>query len=354
MDTAIGRRMNEQKLKILVFGAGAIGSYIGGSLAGNGYQVHFVDRKETLERIRSRGIKLVMPDREFEIKPEYLWVDAQSAIKNEIFDFAIVAVKSYDTLNLINSWQSVRSNIPPVVSFQNGVDNEKMIADLIGLDKTIAGTVTTAIGIQNEKIIVERLRGMGIEKKDDITDQIFEALKTSGLNPVGFQDALSMKWSKLITNLTTNASSAILGVKPAQILSDKQLFSIEIDQLREALNVMNAGGIKITDLPGTAVRTFAFFVQKVPKLISRLILYKSIVSGRGDKMPSFYIDLINGRGQSEVDYLNGAVVRYGEIYGVKTPVNRKLNETLIKMTNGEIPLTRFQGNFDRYKKLIKE
>ena len=55
-------------------------------------------------------------------------------------------------------------------------------------------------------------------------------------------------------------------------------------------------------------------------------------------MPSFHIDLHSGRGHSEVDYLNGAVVRFGEKFGVPTPVNQLLNETLLQLTRGEIPL----------------
>ena len=55
-------------------------------------------------------------------------------------------------------------------------------------------------------------------------------------------------------------------------------------------------------------------------------------------MPSFHIDLYSGRGQSEVGYLNGAVVRYGEQTGVPTPVNRLLTDTLLALTHGEIPL----------------
>ena len=59
-------------------------------------------------------------------------------------------------------------------------------------------------------------------------------------------------------------------------------------------------------------------------------------------MPSFYLDLYNGRGQSEVDFLNGAVVRSGLQMGIPTPINRWLNETLIGMTNGTISKDEFR------------
>ncbi len=58
-------------------------------------------------------------------------------------------------------------------------------------------------------------------------------------------------------------------------------------------------------------------------------------------MPSFHIDLHSGRGQSEVDYLNGAVVRFGERTGVTTPANWLLTDTLSRLTRQEIPLEQF-------------
>jgi 2-dehydropantoate 2-reductase len=70
-------------------------------------------------------------------------------------------------------------------------------------------------------------------------------------------------------------------------------------------------------------------------------MMKVVGGGLGGKMPSFHIDLYAGRGRSEVEWLNGAVARYGEKSGVATPVNRILTDTLQAMTGGEIPLTGF-------------
>jgi 2-dehydropantoate 2-reductase len=72
-------------------------------------------------------------------------------------------------------------------------------------------------------------------------------------------------------------------------------------------------------------------------------MVKSVGGGRGGKMPSFHIDLHAGRAKSEIEWLNGAVVRYGEKFGIPTPVNKKLTGILIDLTNGEIPLSGFHG-----------
>ena len=69
-------------------------------------------------------------------------------------------------------------------------------------------------------------------------------------------------------------------------------------------------------------------------------------------MPSFHIDLYSGRGKSEVEYLHGAVVRAGERFGVPTPVNKVLTETLMKLTNKEIPLEEFAHQPEKLLALI--
>jgi len=177
-------------------------------------------------------------------------------------------------------------------------------------------------------------------------------MNRAGLNAVAFQDARAMKWSKLLTNLTTNASSAILGMTPSDIISNPDLYKIEIEQLRETLRVMHAQRIPVTNLPGTPVKLFAMVVKQFPLFISKLVLKKSISAGRGAKMPSFYLDLISNRKKSEVDYLNGAVVRYGKKVNVRTPVNETLTATLLELTNGSIPLSEFDHLPEKYQKLF--
>jgi 2-dehydropantoate 2-reductase len=340
------------KFKVLCFGAGAIGSYIGGSLSIHGHEVHFLDRPETIEIIKSTGIRLNLPNGNFNLQPQYLWSNLEDVIRNNEFDFSIVAVKSYDTDNLIQGWVDSKEYIPPVLCLQNGVENELKISSIIGPEKIISGTVTTAIGRIENGIVVERLRGLGIENKNNFTNDMIIAFQQAGLNAVGFQNPESMKWSKLLTNLTTNASAAILAMTPTEILNNRQLFKIEIEQLRETIRVMRAKKIPITDLPGTPVRLFATIVEKFPLVLSKLILNKAISGGRGGKMPSFYLDLHSNRRKSEVDYLNGAVVRFGEICGVSTPVNKVLNNTLIKLTNEELPINKFDHKPKEYLKLF--
>jgi 2-dehydropantoate 2-reductase len=91
------------------------------------------------------------------------------------------------------------------------------------------------------------------------------------------------------------------------------------------------------NLPHTPVKALAFAARYLPLPLSRPFMQKAVGAGRGGKMPSFHIDLYSGRGQSEVGYLNGAIVRHGGKAGVPTPVNRLLTDTLLALTRGEMP-----------------
>ena len=108
---------------------------------------------------------------------------------------------------------------------------------------------------------------------------------------------------------------------PAQVYMHPNLFSLERRQLMEVLAVMDAMKIPVVDLPGTPVRLLAFALRYLPAFIIRPLLVKAVGGGRGAKMPSFHIDLYFGRGQSEVDWLNGAVVRAAQKVRIEAPVN---------------------------------
>jgi 2-dehydropantoate 2-reductase len=98
----------------------------------------------------------------------------------------------------------------------------------------------------------------------------------------------------------------------------------------------------------------AFGVCFLPLFLSRPLLAKAVGGGRGEKMPSFHIDLHGGRGKSEVDYLNGAVVRFGAQVGVPTPANRLLNDTLLALTKGDIPLDTYAHQPEKLLQAFKE
>jgi 2-dehydropantoate 2-reductase len=329
-------------LRLLSFGAGAIGTYIGGSLALNGHTLVFLERPEVAAELRQRGLRLDLLGQENVLPQPKVAASLEEALAWGPFDAALFALKSYDTAPALEGLRPYRDRLPPIICLQNGVENEPTIAGLLGAQNVIAGSVTSAIGRRAAgDIVLERLRGLGLAGSHPLAPRAVEAMQQAGLNAHLYANGPALKWTKLLTNLLANAASAILGMTPDEIFAHPGLARLEIAQLREALVVMRSLGLPVVKLPATPARLLAFSVRYLPVGLSRPFLRRAVGGGRGGKMPSFYIDLHSGRGQSEVDYLNGAVVRAGERLGLPTPVNRLLNETLLQLTNGELPLQTF-------------
>jgi 2-dehydropantoate 2-reductase len=338
------------KLKVLSFGAGAIGTYIGGSLALAGHQVVFVENPAVVEELRERGLRLDLTlderrktNEAFRVTPpSFLIVSSlEDALRYGPFDIALFALKSFDTEAALEGMKPYVDKLPPVLCLSNGVSNEPAIAKVLGSDKVVYGTVTSAVGRRGAgDIVLEKLRGVGVAKGHPLSEKLNNALDKALLNSQLFDDAASMKWSKMLTNLLANPTSAILDMTAAEVFGNRDLYKLEIAMLRECLAVMEEQHIKVVDLPGTPVRALAF-ATKLPLWLSKPFLSRAAGAGRGGKMPSFHIDLHAGRGKSEVQYLHGEVVRAGEKCNVPTPVNKVLTETLTALTNKEIPPEEF-------------
>lgn len=350
------------ELKFLVLGAGAIGTYIGGSLVLAGYPVVFVEQPKMVEELRAKGLRLdltvderrktkdafIVDPRSFVIEPSL-----EDALRYGPFDAAVFALKSFDTASALEGMKPFADRLPPLLCLSNGVDNEPAIAAALGKDKVIYGTVTTAIGRRGPgDIVLEKLRGVGVAAGHPLSERLVAALNRAYLKCHLYPHALSMKWSKMLTNLISNPTSAILNMTAAQVFADKRLYKLEIAMLKECLAVMKAMNLDVTDLPGTPVRALAF-ATKLPLWMSKPLLSKAAGSGRGGKMPSFHIDLYSGRAQSEVEFLHGAVVREGKARGIPTPVNQVLTETLTALTKKEIPLEEFAGKPEKLLEKFK-
>jgi 2-dehydropantoate 2-reductase len=343
-----------ETLKILSIGAGAIGTYIGGSLSLAGHDVVFLERPDTAGELRKRGLFIKLNGSEHHIPKPEVAGSLESALASRHFDFAIYALKSYDTIHFLTSHNSSRRRFPPVLCLSNGVENETLIATVLGKSNVIAGTVTSAVRRQHVgDIVLERLRGIGIADGHPLSLKIVQAMDGAGLNSRLYPNGSDMKWSKMLTNLLANASSAILDMTPSEIFTHQDLYRIENKQLRETISVMQAQGIRTVNLPGTPVRLLALAINHLPMIISRRLIVKAVGRGRGAKMPSFHIDLYSGRKRSEVDYLNGAVVRTGLKFNIPTPVNLFLNTILLALTKGDIPLDTYRHQPDKYLKEFK-
>jgi len=321
-------------LKILVIGAGAIGCFVGGRLAAAGQEVTLVGRPALTGKIAADGLCLqhpVLPEQT--VRPQTV-----TSLKDLSagYDFILVSVKSPDTPGVIDDLAA--SGLPltntHIVSLQNGIGNEEMLADAFGREKVIAGTITIPISVPDLGVIkVSKDKGgLGLAPLSPAqpVQRLANAFNEAKLTTPVYKNYQAMKWSKVLLNIVNNASSAILDEPPAQIIANPDLFNLEIEALREGVAVMTAQGFGAVKLPGYPADWLARLVSInwLPLSAKRAILRPFMVSGRGTKMPSLNIDLTAGRTTTEVTVLNGAIVKAGQKTGTATPVNKALTNIL--------------------------
>ena len=345
----------EQPLRFLCFGMGAIGTYIGGSLAAAGYPVSFLERSEAKKTLHGQPLSIETPFGKKNVENYQVFYSLNEAMKKVKFDVALLAVKSFDTQSVIESIRPFVNGFPTVLCLQNGIENEPLLEELLGPGKVIGASIATAVGKRGVgDVFVEKMRGLGIELANPLSMQLIEAFNKADLNARGYPNREDLKWSKMLTNLLGNATSAILNWTPAQIFTDREIYSIEVRQICETLEVMNKLGIRLVNLPGTPIKPLIQLMQHTPLAISRPVSYLAMCKGRGKKMPSFHIDLYLGQTRSEVTYLNGAVVRAAENLGLRAPVNNALTIILENLAAGEIGKSEFSNKPAKLISAIKE
>lgn len=320
-------------MEYLVIGVGAIGTYIGASLLNAGKKVSFVEREEYAAHLKQGGLHLRKPDEDIQIREIKVYSSYEQALK-EKKDVVVFAMKSFDTITAAEQLKPMAEQFRTVLCLQNGVENEGWIENAVGKGKVTAGSVLSAVSREDAgSVRLERERGIGIEDRGEISRKIHQDFLEADLLPKLYPRRADMKWSKMISNLLGNATCAILDMTPSEVYSDPDLFHIEVIQIKETLAVMRQHGWKAVNLPKTPIGLLCSGISILPESISRPILWKPLGGGRGNKMPSFHIDLHSGRGQSEVQFLNGAVSKFGRLCGVDTPVNDVLNHTLLKLVD---------------------
>ncbi len=340
-------------MRYLFIGAGAIGSYLGGSLLRAGKNVTFLEKPEYSQHLQSSGLRLIFQNGESFSAKLNVYDSPLQAFQNKP-DVIVFAMKSFDTQEAAENISNLVNAEHVILSFQNGVENEETIRKVCKTPKIISATLTSAIGRTTlGEIVVEKFRGVGIEDVGEISRLIEQDFLTAGVNPLLFKSAENMKWSKMISNLLLNSTCAILDMTPAQVMDNQDVFQIEIDQIRETLKVMDGNKIKPVNLPRVPIRLLSLAIRYLPTPLLQRVLKKPLAGGRGNKMPSFHIDLHSGKKYSEVDYLNGAVVRFGQKAGINTPVNKTLNSILLELTSSPELVDIYRQNPEKLLDLVR-
>ena len=280
-------------MRVYIVGRGAVGTFLGDKLESIGVEVAYAPR----------AIDEVTP------------YDA---------DVAIVATKAYDTGGAIATLRKAIAYPEKCVfvSPQNGVGNEEKLAEAFGAKNVVAAALTVPVDRDRDgRTSAAKEGGLAFAPVGESAfNWLVATFASSGLRVSVVEDWRSLKWSKLALNVVANASCAILNVLPARMVHFEKIFALEIRMIREVSAVMAAMKIKAIDLPRYPVRALLASAS-LPGPVARTVMGARIARGRGTKPPSLLLDLRAGKPQTEVDWLNGAVVSTGQHAGVPTPVN---------------------------------
>jgi 2-dehydropantoate 2-reductase len=332
----------------LIFGAGAVGSFLGARLVLSGQQTTFLARPDTASSWKAKGLTLVGEHHEKTLLNPNVIDDLSQNLIESAPDIILLTVKTYD---VEVAAEQIRISFPapiPIVCFTNGVGCEALLSALLEDFPIIPATLTTAVQRTQDNIVrVERERGLGFASSHPILTTIIADFRQAGITVRRYHDANRMKWSKLMTNIVGNATSAILDWLPRQIFQHPYVYRVELEALRETVRVMRKMGIRPQNLPGVPVSVLSHAIFLPPRM-TQTILGRIVSKGRGKKLPSFHFDI--GRGRSEIHYLNGAVVRAGDQIGLPTPANRFLLDTMTAIVENAAARESFRNQPEEFLK----
>lgn len=335
--------------RLLVIGAGAIGSFVGATLALAGQPVTLVARPNTAAHIRAHGLRLRQGEHvaiadQVDIVPSL----ADAFGRPDSYGLAVLAVKSYDTAQAAAELRAAVTDPPPILTLQNGVGNEEIVANAVG-SPVIAGAITTPVAVLEPGcVVLERSsRRLGLANVNGASSPratstpsaatLAEVFAAAGFQVRCYDDWRSLKWTKLVMNLLCNATCALLDWPPEQVWADRELVALELAAWREAMAVMSAQGLDLVNLGGYPLAQLEPLLRSLPASLLAGPMRRFVIGGRGGKLPSLHLDLSQGKGRSEVEWLNGAVVKAGRQTGMPTPANQLLLDSLLAVMRGEEP-----------------
>ncbi len=331
---------------VVVIGAGAIGTMLAGRLAAAGHVVRLVARRGPVG-----AVSVMVRSPNGVATGQVLRLDdlAQAMSASPVPDLAVVAVKGYDTAPLL---RDLRNEIPEgcrILTVQNGVGNEEILATAFGEERTVSGALTMPVemtGPLEANVLKEGEIGLAPVSPAMDVSPTAEVFASSGFRVKAFDDYRSLKWTKLLMNMVANALPAILGWTPDRSFADRRLASMEVRAWREAMEVMDALGVRPVSFGGYPFPVIKPLVGRMPVSLTAVALRRFVIGGRGGKKPSLLMDMERGKDRSEVMFLNGAVSSHGKRAGVPTSVNTCLTGMILSVVRGRVPWKEFRGRPD--------
>ena len=283
---------------IAVMGAGAVGCYYGGMLARAGHKVTLVGRPTHVAAVRRSGLRLQTGAFDEHV-PAQASTDPDAVRGAQLVLFC---VKSPDTEAAGRTLAPHLAHDAAIVTLQNGVDNAERLAATLGRE-VIPAVVYVAVEMAGAGHVRHHGRGELLIGQGAGSEALVAAFGAAGVPVQVSNNVRGALWAKLIVNCAYNALSAITQLPYGRLVEGAEVPVVMRDVVDECLAVARAAAVQV---PGDIHQTVQQLAHTMPAQLS-----------------STAQDLARGK-KSEIDHLNGVVVRKGEALGVRTPVNRTL------------------------------
>lgn len=301
-------------MKIAVLGAGSLGCAVGGVLTEAGHEVWLINRHaDRVQWLRRHGLVMRVDG-----------VDRTVAVRattraDEVgpVDLLIVLVKSFHTEAAMASAPPLLGPETVVLSLQNGLGHEEVLSRFVGRQRLLAGKTYVGGSPLGPGHVIAGYHGKDThigEIDGRITERVqrmAQALSAAGLQTHVSGNILGTIWDKLLINVATGAVTAITGLTYGQLYRQSQLQALGVAAVEEAMAVARAQGVALS-------------------ISDPLQAWSKAGAGLGEDFKTSMLQSVEKGSVTEIDFVNGAVVRLGEALGVATPVNR----TLVALVKG--------------------
>ncbi|MCS6983548.1 MAG: 2-dehydropantoate 2-reductase [Leptospiraceae bacterium] len=338
--------------EILVIGAGAIGGITAGLLKRAGYVVEVIAKHPGYcEKIEKEGLHIFGIRGDHRIRLQAYPTLAHTKKK---YDIVFVAVKTYDLDSLKKDLPKLLYENSAVVSLQNGLVAEKLAA-IVGKERTIPAVVGWGATMHEPgelemtsegEFVIGCLANYEHEALPFLQELLNHILPTQITTNI-----MGALYSKLIINACITSLGALTGLYLGQLLSRRKVRNIFIEIMREAMAVAEKAGIKVETYAGKInyyrwLKGDNFWANFRRHLLIQLIGFKY------RRLKSSSLQSLERKKPTEIDDLNGAIVKLGKKHKVPTPINEAIVRMIHEIEKGKRQITPEnlnEGVFDRFE-----
>jgi len=287
-------------MRICIFGAGSLGSALGGILSSE-HEVTLIGRRPHIDAVNSSGLRLVG-----DVKRLVRLEARESVVNSDRSDLLIVTTKAYDTMEAVSECRRLTTEHTKVLTLQNGLGNLEILREWKGAH-AFGGTTTMGAALGSPgKVKVSGLGRtiIGADLDPRGADEIAAAFSSSGIPTTVEKDVMSVIWAKAVVSACINPLTAVLRIQNGRLLESTVISKLMSEVCRECVAVAASEGF-----------------QLVLRMMNACV--RAVAKDTADNRSSMLQDIARGR-KTEIDQISGVFWQKGEENGVTTPLNKCL------------------------------